>query len=175
LFEDASKIVSAEWHARLKAGHECRRWIQNVGYGLLARTIENGFANVFDERIRRVGRRSPSLEVNPFKRGLLALFAHDKGAMDDRERDYFGKRLWYAYRHYVPQPFLLGFLAEVWNDKRMRQAPRDQIEAGFEDWVILERANDERSETRGAYPAEIDAKVAQARTLLLALRASNVR
>lgn len=166
LFEEACKEVAVELNVRDRAKAEKRIWLQNVCYPFLSYMIAYGHSVMFDERISRLGRDPKgSVHVNPFQRGLLAAFAHEPGLMDEREREYFGKRLWYAFRHYVPPCFLMGFLHEVWSSDAERKVSSGFIELHFEQWIWRERAGDPHPELRGAYPAELEAKVQQFRQI----------
>ena len=167
LFEEGCRAVAQELHGRMKAKAECREWVQTVCYEFLSRIISYGHAALFEERITRLERdRKGSTQVNPFQRGLLAIFAHEKGLMNEAARSYCGKRLWYAYRHYVPSCFLMGFLHEVWSGDAEAKVARNHIEPQFEQWICFERANDPRPELRGTYPAPIEDKVALIQNLV---------
>lgn len=169
LFEEASRVIAADWITRKETGSESSRWLQVVCYQLLQLTIDNGFQKLFDERIARYGRNSRGKKVatNLFQRGMLALFAHeDRYVLDEGERAHFGKRLWYAYRHYVPHYFMLGFLREVWNDEAPAHSGTAYVEPAYAEWVYLQRAQDEAPERRGEYPPELEQNVATARKLL---------
>ena len=166
LFEEACKEVAAELNARDRAKAEKRVWSQSVCYPFLSYMIAYGHGTMFEERISRLGRDPRgSIHVNPFQRGLLAAFAHEPGLMDEGDREYFGKRLWYAFRHYVPPCFLMGFLHEVWSNDAERRASSGFIEPQFEQWIWRERAGDPYPDLRGAYPAQLEAKVHQFRQI----------
>lgn len=166
LFEEACKEVAAELNVRDRAKVDKRIWSQNVCYPFLSYMIVYGHTAMFEERIGRLGRDPKgSVRVNPFQRGLLAVFAHEPGLMDEREREYFGKRLWYAFRHYVPPCFLIGFLHEVWSSDAERKASSGCIESHFEQWIAEKRACDPHPEVRGSYPPNVEATVEQIRQI----------
>lgn len=160
LFEEACHAVAAELNIRDRAKAEKRTWTQKVCYQFLSYMLAYGHRSMFDERIRLLGRDPKgSGRVNPIQRGLLAVFAREPGLVDEGDREYFGKRLWYAYRHYVPPCFLIGFLHEVWSSDAERKVSSNFIEPDFEQWIWFERARDPHPEYRGAYPAELEEKV----------------
>jgi len=170
LFETAAAKIAQEWHSRSgEAGKQRRRWLERVSYGYLSLTIDNGFSWLFDERIKGFdrGRRGPGLATNPFQRGLLSLFAHDKNRLMGSElRRRFAQRLWYAFRHYVPAPFVTGFLADVWESGGATRATNGDVEPELLEWVILERARDEAPHLRGEYSDELEELVAAVRRIL---------
>ena len=160
IFEASSKAIAADLFARDKAKAEMRTWVHKTCYEFLSFIIGYGHVAVFEERIRRLERDSRSSDrVNPFQRGLLAVFANEPGLMDERDRSYFGKRLWYAYRHYVPLCFLMGFLHEVWSNDAERKVASNHIEPDYEQWILFERAKDTHPELRGRYPAALEENI----------------
>ncbi len=172
LFGSASSLISEEWHNRDKAKAEHSEWLHKVCYQLLSMMISHGFSGLFDQRIANFDRKhsAASNRVNPFQKGLLAAFAHDKGIIDDRSRHYLAIRLWYAYRHYVPHEFLSGFFHQVWTKGAQQRSAAGSIEPDFEMWIILQRAINPISECRGQYPTALETKVEQARKVCTHLR-----
>lgn len=172
VFGRASTLITDELLRRQKAKAEHRPWVQGVTYQLLGTMITNGFSGLFEKRIRNFDRKlsSDQTELNPFQIGLLATFAHHMGAMGETERSYFGPRLWYAYRHYVPHEFLGGFLHQVWTKGAQHRASDGYIEPDFALWVAMNRAVDPSPENRGQYPAAIEKMVAQIRAVSSTLR-----
>ncbi|MCA1653108.1 MAG: hypothetical protein ABR588_04060 [Sphingomicrobium sp.] len=167
LFEEACRAITGEHHKRDRAKAETREWTQTVCYDVLRLMISHQHAQLLGDRIARLGRsKKGPAPVNPFQRGLLAIYAHEKGLMDERDRSYFGKRLWYAYRHYVPTCFLKGFLHQVWSDGAEQRADVGFIEPEFAEWVIFERCNDEHPELRGRYPKELETNIRGLRNLI---------
>ncbi len=142
-------------------------WLHKTGYPYLSLTLESGHTGLFENRIRGFerDRGERGRDVNPFQRGLLALFAHDKGGLRERDREWIGKRLWYAFRHYVPSEFVTGFLHEVWHADPWRPAI-DALEPGLEEWICIQRAHDETPELRGRYPEELEDRVRAAALLI---------
>lgn len=177
LFGEASGLISTELHVRKKEKAEHREWLQGVTYQLIGMIISNGFAGLFKERIANFDRKRPATakQINPFQIGLLATFAHDKGVMNEPERRYFGTRLWYAYRHYVPHEFLAGFLHQVWVKGAEERAATDYIEPNFVSWVMLQRAVDPTPMRRGQYPAAFEERVEQTKMVISALRGADRR
>lgn len=122
LFDRASRMVSREWYVQQSRtdGSVATRvaWLESVSYRLLKAIIESdsdyvGGADIelFDRRSAQFGRDrgAKGANANLFQKGLMALFAHDKGAITPRDRERIEKRLWHAYRHFVPPTFLAGF------------------------------------------------------------------
>lgn len=162
IFEQGCRDISKEYAVRHKASREAASsWLQQVCYGYLSNMVDHGLAALFEERIDRLGRdvRGQGRHVNPFARGLLAVFAHEKGYADDGDRHRLGGRLWYAYRHYVPAPFLLGFLHQVWDKEAPERAARNEVEPEFEEWIWIKRAEDPAPHLRGEYPTRIEKSV----------------
>ena len=166
MFEQACKAVALELNHRDRGKMEKSEWIQEICYEFLRRIISYQHTYLFEERINGYDRDPKgSTHVNPFQRGLLAVFADEPGLMDDGDRAYYGKRLWYAYRHYVPPCFLKGFLHQVWERGAEHRVDKDHIVPEFEQWIWFERAEDPCPETRGNYPAKLEEQVALIRRL----------
>lgn len=161
LFEQGCKAVAQELYDRHRGKGEKSDWVHLVCYEFLSRIVSYQQTFLFEGRIRGFGRDPKgSTQVNPFQRGLLAIFAHEPGLMDEGERVYYGKRLWYAYRHYVPACFVKGFLHQVWSKGSEGRVDSDHIVPGFEQWIWFERAADPHPELRGQYPAKLEEQVA---------------
>jgi hypothetical protein len=172
-FDRASDMVCRKWEARKRSAGEDRgsrvAWLEGVSYRLLKAIIESDTDNVeqFEQRSSRYGRdrAGKGASTNLFQRGLMALFAHDPNAITPRDRERIGKRLWHAYRHFVPPEFLAGFLCQIRSAGLLKRAAANEIELGFEDWVAekLFRAraaeppvvDPEPLERRGTYPKQI--------------------
>lgn len=138
---------------------------------MLRAMLAEDLTNIFEERIKDC-KRNPRRKregLNPFQHGLMALFADAREtknvpnpkAISPRDRERIGKELWYAYRHYVPQEFLAGFLKQVRSPDLARRSVEGEIEAGFEEWIINSYAaemNDDTSgfDARGTYPKGIE-------------------
>ena len=172
LFSEGSGLISRELHLRDKSDPEHPKWLQGVTYQFIGLMISNGFDYLFEERIVNFGRKQNSgKQLNPFQKGLLATFAHDKGILTESQRHRLGIRLWYAYRHYVPHEFLAGFVTQVWSTGADQRAAAESIEPDFVSWVMMERAVDSAPERRGQYPAVVEQKVEQIRAVIPSLTA----
>ena len=172
-FDKLSCTIAREFrHRRQRDRGERRKaealdWLTGVAYDVLKHVLDEDLEELIKERIKihkrhRRGRVSPA---NPFQTGLMALFAHDK-VLDEyacrpQDRERVGKRLWHAYRHFVPQPFVLGFIRQLDGDALLERAARNEIEPGFHDWIVerLVRGDVYGDSVRGAYPREIEDKV----------------
>lgn len=173
LFEQASVAIAREWQARGSATAKRRRWLEKVCYEFISLILEHDFEELIDARIRKFqrGKRGKASSANPFHRGLLAIFAHDKNRLlSDKDRHYLGNRLWYAYRHYVPAEFVIGFLMEVWNSGGAERLRTNAIEPDFREWVIIQRASNEATGSRGKYEPNIEDWVRRTRALLEPMR-----
>lgn len=171
LFEEACQAITDEHSKRPKGGAETREWVQTVCYDCLKLLHCNQYAYLLEERISRLGRaQRGTTQVNPFQRGLLAIYAHKPDLMDEGDRSYFGKRLWYAYRHYVPTCFLRGFLHQVWSVRAEQKVDAGDIEPEFAVWVRLQRVADERPRLRGKYPKDLERDVRGFKDILPAIK-----
>jgi hypothetical protein len=178
LFDSASKLIHREWlERRGTEGSRSMPWLTAISYELLTYTLEADVPDMFDARIQQYGRgtrgRAPA---TPLHAGLLAMFAHDKGAWKPNERGRLGDRLWFAHRHYVPAPFVVAFLGQHYSEVKGFRRARDEIEPEMVEWVISRRLDaqlsddqrsrlreqigvNERQDTRGSYQTTIDAEV----------------
>ena len=160
LFEQACNKIAAQLLARNRAEADKHEWAQRVCYDFITKMLIHGHDALLNERIIQFNRRlGLSNEYNPFYRGLMAIFAHEPGLIDDKQRGLFAKRLWYAYRHYVPPCFVIGFLREFWPDVERKRVALDSIQPQLEEWIWFERAKDTARKFRGPYPADLDEKV----------------
>jgi hypothetical protein len=138
-------------------------WLGKTVYTVLRPMLEAGVKELFNERINEHSRHQHGQRsgLNPFQFGLLALFADAPKAMSAAFRERMAKELWYAYRHYVPPEFLLGFLSQVRSPGLARRSADGEIEPGFEQWIIRAHSaviNDEEAndDARGTYPKPIE-------------------
>jgi hypothetical protein len=167
LFEEACQAITGEHLKRVKAQADTREWTQTVCYNALLLILIHQHAQLFESRIARFGRgKKGAAQVNPFQRGLLAIYAHEKGLMDEGDRSYFGRRLWYAHRHYVPTCFLRGFLHQVWSEGAEQKSDLGFVEPEFTEWVIVERSKDRHPKLRGIYPGDLETKIEGVKNLL---------
>lgn len=166
-FDRLSRALNDELlqrRASIKRGElSVQEWLAIVAYRALAPILDAELTGLFDQRIRQHSRhsRGANNKLNPFQYGLMALFAHDREALSGRDRERIAKKLWYAYRHLVPDVFLLGFLKQVRSVGLAIRAEAGDIEDGFGDWIAKELA-DPRSDghaVRGAYSRNIMAEV----------------
>ena len=140
---------------------------------VIGEILMQGHENLFELRLRQYSRysRRQFHHLNPFQRGLLAIFAHDlsrdntrsnvqddkpKELLSAKNRHIFGHQMWQAFRHYVPPEFFIGFVWETSGGVARPMGRHDGwIKYGYQEWVIRNRAND-NSNIRGRYPATID-------------------
>lgn len=143
-FDQVSRAICRKWEG-MKAGCSLERgrhvaWLEGVSYRLFKDMIERDFdiVAIFERRCSDHGRAptAKSAHTNLFQKGLSALFAHDWNAITPRDRERIGKRLWHAFRHFVPPEFLAGFLAQIPSEGLLKRAAANEIEPGFESWVI---------------------------------------
>ena len=167
LFERACTALVAELENRVRRDKHWKAWIEDAGYDVLGRIVAHGHAQLFDERISRLERSSlREPDENAFHCGLLALIAHRPHLIGKEDRKRFGKRCWYAHRHYVPTCFLKGFLHEVWTKDISKKVARGYIEPKFEQWVWFERAQDDLPHLRGTYQADLEDSVVKVRLIM---------
>lgn len=167
LFGEVSRAISEEWHARDKEKAEKRKWLQKVSYEVIIRMAEQGFEKIFVQRIENFGGRAIEIRKDRiFQLGMRAIFADEKGILSVEKIDYYGPRLWYAFRHYVPPEFLIGLLHTLSADDLSSRLSADEVDPELESWIVLERAEDLRPEIRGHYPSRIEDLVCGVKSLL---------
>ena len=180
MFDNLSKeIVSDFLSERVAAkAHSSRKTVSYAAlkkhcYTVIGEILMQGHENLFELRLRQYSRysRRHFHDLNPFQRGLLAIFAHDAGRdntrpkiRDDKpkellgakNRHVFGHQMWQAFRHYVPPEFFNGF---IWETGGRVARPRGRhdgyIKYDYQNWVIRNRADDLLN-VRGRYEASID-------------------
>ena len=163
IFDSACFAISAEWTIRQKKGLSGNiAWLETAAYQLLSRVCSERLGALIEKRIASYGRsrQGNTTLATLFRRGLLAIFAHDRSssAPTDQQRASSGKRLWHAYRHYVPPEFLIGFLEQT-SASLDKSRSCDWIIPAFVSWVIQQRAQDVSPETRGPYPEEVEQQI----------------
>lgn len=143
----AQKVLDG-WMSRQKLEKPARRaespnaWFKREAYRLLRHYIENGKASIFRSVIRRDERPSRLVEEalrNPFKLGLLAMFA-DESSLRRGDRHTFGNQMLYAWAHDVPPEFLNAFLAISGGPALIALKLKEGfVEAGFEHRYVASR------------------------------------
>lgn len=172
IFDRASEIICAELKKRKKSRQvptllkdRPNFWLRPVSYHLISQFLNSDQVEVFVRRAINFGRysRGEHSGLNHFQLGLMAIFAHDRDVLRERDRERFGRQMAYAYSHFVPTPFLNGFLYE---HRGWERASGDVIEISRElrEWVIVRLVGDfphegESVEHRGSYPEDINSAV----------------
>lgn len=166
LFDRAALLIQTEWKQRrsereLHRGPRSKRdmrWLKVTCYSLVSEMLRLDQADVFDSRIKQHGRypRGPRGAPNPFQTGLMALFANDPSALDARDRERIGKLLWYAFRHYVPVEFLIGFLVQREVKGQTTRFTGWELDPEFTDWIVERRLLERDDADRGVYPKHIE-------------------
>lgn len=170
-FVKIARLVQKEWSVRASAASPKPSlapipWLSTTAYVVVGAMLDQGLEELLKKRIgdRIHHLPGPRTDLNPFQLGLMALFvdyseakkAGTPQAKRPQTRERIGKELWYAYRHYVPAEFLLGFLHQVRSPGLERRSVAGEIEPGFEEWIIRRRPEDEGQYDRGLYPQEIE-------------------
>ena len=150
-FTDYAQKVLDGWASRQKIYKKPARraespnaWFKREAYRLLKHYIESGKTSVFSSVARRDERPSRLVEEalrNPFKLGLLAMFA-DESMLRRGDRHTFGNQMIYAWAHDVPPEFLNAFLAVSGGPALIsRKLKEGFIEPGFEHRYVASRVN----------------------------------
>jgi hypothetical protein len=158
------------------AGKSDRRMALNaqlrVGlYKLVLRALASDAMDQLAERARQPWELG-SEDGNPFQVGMVAIFVNAPQQRSSRQRGPSEWRrppsetertmcleAWHAYRHLVPPALLSGFIGQCGVNTIKARAVGDDLEPGFEEWVILRLAT-ARSHHIGPhvrYPAEVTA------------------
>lgn len=178
-FDKLSKVIVSHFLSEQLAAkaHSSRKTFSYVSlkrncYVAISEILLQGHKSIFELRLRQYARYSRRRfdGLNPFQRGLLAIFAHDtardnsrskvsddkpKELLSAKNRHIFGQQMWQAFRHYVPPEFLNGFVWETGGSVARPFGRHDGfIMEDYEEWVIREFLNDE-SNVRGRYPSNI--------------------
>ena len=187
LFEEVAQAVRAEWKVRkievqanyLKAlkrplaegeatpvkpsFREANAWLRMTCYELLSHYVDLGMIEVFQSAIkqgkrRRMGRRG---EPNSFQDGLLAIFpmGHEDW-LGPTERERYGKRMMYAYRHHVPPVFLEPFLRMHGEAAEAGISDEAVIDPVYTEWIAHCLRTDPHIE-RGPYPDGVADEIAR--------------
>ncbi|QDZ06385.1 hypothetical protein FPZ24_01940 [Sphingomonas panacisoli] len=139
-FNAWAQAILDEWQSRkgmaAEKGEESpNAWFKRQAYGLLAHYIETGQDGVFRLNPRADARPSRLVEEalkNPFKLGLLAMFA-DESPLSRKDRHVFGNQMLYAWAHDVPPELINGFLAVSGHPTQIAEKLKcGHVEPGFE-------------------------------------------
>lgn len=110
-------------------------WFKREAYALISHYVAYDLADVFRRFVRQDRRSNRVIEealMNPFKLGLLAMFADDSD-LGRNNRRVFGNQMLYAWAHDVPPEFLNGFLAVSGGPAEIAEKLRcGTFEPGFE-------------------------------------------
>lgn len=174
LFDAACRSIQAEWKKRSRPGlKRDLSWLAGTAYEVIGEMVQNEVDDVFEMRIAENGRhrRGRIGSPNRFQVGLMALFADDPNAVNARDRERIGKKLWRAYRHYVPPELLIGFLMQP----KGELLPGHDLSRDFLDWIIDRRSEESaaENESRGEYPSEIEEAVEKRQSLRLIAEAEH--
>lgn len=171
-FDRLCANISAEYRRRTAIdAHEARCWLRRVCYELTIvvyvdhqESQSDDGPNLFVDRIARRkkggGRKGTP---NIFQTALSAIFAGEQTAtLTPNERKRMGMQLWYAFRHFIPSPFLDGCITSA---GRARTEVHEQslvLNPEFHDWIVEKRVKgDPCEDIRGRYPSDIDERVQQ--------------
>lgn len=167
MFGKACLLIGEEWHLRDKHGKRDHDWTKKVCYALIIAMTEQGFGELFRDRLVEFDRKPAGERVEQlFLRGIRAIFAHDLGIIELINPHRFADELWIAYRHYVPVEFLTGFLRTNSPKKRPSLINEGRIDPEMRAWVVIERARDDCPNLRGSYDDQLETKVVGLRGLL---------
>lgn len=143
-FELTADDIIREW-VRRRAASPSRRaespnaWFKKEAYRFLKEYIEQQREDVFESVVKdRSKRLIDDARQNPFKLGLLAMFADESVSRSDRH--VFGNQMLYAWRHFVPADFLNAFLAISGGPAAVAKKLKEgDLEPGFEPWILSHR------------------------------------
>lgn len=174
LFDAARRKIQAEWKKRSRPGSKRDlAWLAVTAYEVIAEMLNNELDDVFEICIEENGRhrRGRIGSPNRFQVGLMALFADEPNAVNTRDRERIGKKLWRAYRHYVPPELLTGFLMQP----KGELLPGHDLSRDFMDWIIDRRSEESaaKNESRGEYPSAIEEAVEKRQSLRLIAEAED--
>jgi hypothetical protein len=133
-------------------------WLRPVCYQFISHCIEAGLLEHLRNRLKRY-RRYTNTE-NLFAFSLSSMFAEDAANFTPTHRTRLSRELWYAYRHYVPWPFVHGFIGSTRNCES--ETRLHLLEPQLTDWIITHRALDvdpTSMSAKGHYPRHIEAAV----------------
>lgn len=149
-------------------------WVKRICYRMIELHLQEERFYELNDRIAKNERQLRGItgDPNPFQTGLLAIFAHNPKiqrpskkvpqenkwveVMGARDRERFGKQLFYAYRHFIPADRLSRFIAFSYSHREHTKLPFDFIDPLFNAHVAHHLANAEVDiEYRGPYPRAI--------------------
>jgi hypothetical protein len=151
----ANQISGADrWAEQTCYAFICQ-WLRvNDPVDIIALCIERARSN---GRYRR-GRTLSASSEQIFQAGLMAIFSHLPDQKEPKrprdgnfpktprrrvapyssaQRQTLGREMWHAYRHYVPPPFLRGFIKQAQTIGTRRGWRNSAAEPGFEEWVTF--------------------------------------
>lgn len=142
-----SQAILDEWivlqeHPSERRAESPNAWFKLEAYALLKHYIEADLLHVFAEQANKWKRPHKLIDEaikNPFKLGLLAMFA-DESPLSRNQRLVFGNQMLYAWYHDIPPEFLNAFLGVSGGPGDIASKLKEMvIEPGFEDRYIAER------------------------------------
>jgi len=146
-FEAYAEALLVEWLRRqslpkTRRAYSANAWFKREAYKLIKHVVEGGKLATL-ERIAQKDERSNRLIQdalrNPFKLGLLAMFADDS-PLSRQDRNVFGNQMLFGWAHDVPPDFLNAFLAVSGGPAMVAKKLREKTpEPGFEHRFIVSR------------------------------------
>jgi hypothetical protein len=165
-FQRFAAVVQREWRARqvMSERGAAIKWMRPICYRWVVHLLDTDSVDILRDMVinAKRGRHGQAISTNPFSIALLALWARNKPSEGptEKQREAMGVSLWQAYRHYIPDVLLAGFLHQL-GEPRLRElgASKEAIEPSFKEWIIQQRALSSLTEIsceRGPYPHPID-------------------
>lgn len=169
-FHQGTRSLCSNW-SRRRMHRGANGWLAQVCYQVLVPYIDHGCIDAIEDTLMAYGRyrKRRNEDLNPFQRGMMALFANpdDAKLITASQRQRTGKAIWYAARHYIPAPLLTGFLTQV-GVRRLMEVDEEDLEFGFDEWIAQCRARNPGDDAaRGRYCSEINARANQIASLLV--------
>jgi hypothetical protein len=133
-----------------------REWLVTIAYEVVCALLDNDQLAVLDRYKVRLYRVGMPPTVNAFQLGLFVLFGHDEAALSETMRSPIGKKMWIAYRHYVPAPLLVSFIRDLSNVEMDELNKPLALRQDMLSWIIDQRARLGTVDGRGQYPDRIE-------------------
>lgn len=157
----ACDLICEEF-VRLQAGHAqlrpaTRSWFRPVSYELISHCVQYSLNYLINRRSLDAKRYSTTQRQseNVFSLGMMGILSKQKGALDERTRYNLANEMMYSYRHYVPRPFINGFISQA--GKLNLQKTFEFVDIEFEHWIISQRLlRRDFGGLRGVYPKRIE-------------------
>lgn len=148
-FAETCRAISEGWRRRRGSGEQSA-WLEARIYALADFLWREGCEEFLRPREELLSKRGAPGRRSTYGTLLRVIFHAEPKAPDNKVRERIVNRLEYARRHFVPPPFLTGFLLSAG-----ARPKRNYIAPQFREWIGDQLGRGRNRERKNEYPQDI--------------------